>query len=157
VRARNERLWAGARGGLPGLSEDAIPSVAEQEQVRVTNDYRAMMGRRVLAWNAHIQVAAQGHSDYMADTGVLGHFEDDPDRYSVQDRMKLVGYREGVGENVARNGGGARGAHDGWLQSSGHHRNILEEHHREMASALSGFYWTQDFGRGESYKEDLGE
>jgi uncharacterized protein YkwD len=93
----------------------------------------------------------------MANTGHFGHFEDDPERHSVVDRLKLVDYVHGGSENVARNGGGARGAHDGWLQSSGHHRNILGAGHKEMASALSGFYWTQNFGRGESFMEELGQ
>ena len=155
VRARNARLFESARSGFAELNQDALPSPGEREQVRVTNDYRVLLGRRVLAWNPLIQVAAQGHSDYMADVGDFGHFEEDPERRSVVDRLKLVDYHRGGNENVARNGGGARGVHDGWLQSSGHHRNILARGHLEMASAVSGLYWTQNFGRDDSFKEDL--
>jgi uncharacterized protein YkwD len=155
VRELNDRRFEEVQGGIPGFTRNAIPEKAERDQVRITNDYRVMMGRRALAWNPRIQVAAQGHSNYMADTGDFGHTEKDPERHTVLDRMRLVDYRGGAGENCAQNGGDPRGAHDGWLQSSGHHRNILQPQHREMASAVAGFYWTQNFGAGDEDLEHL--
>jgi uncharacterized protein YkwD len=133
-----------------------VPSVAEQEQVRITNRYRRLMGRRAVAWNPRIQVAAQGHSEYMANTGDFGHFEQgDPTRRSPFDRMKLAGYPRGVSENCAMVGGDPQAAHDGWLHSSGHHRNILMAAHREMASANASNYWTQNFGADTSFQKEL--
>ena len=155
VNELNERVWsalAKTKTDPPAM----LPSSAEMDQVRITNRYRTLMGRCALAWNPKIQVAAQGHSEYMANTGDFGHFEKgDPARYSPFDRMKLAGYTGGVSENCAMVGGDPQAAHAGWLHSSGHHRNILMPGHREMASAVAANYWTQNFGEDTSFKKDL--
>ncbi|MBK7874278.1 MAG: CAP domain-containing protein [Planctomycetes bacterium] len=149
VAALNQRQWT--QGGHEGA---AAASTDEQRQVLVTNDYRRMLGRCVLAWNAKIQAAAQGHSDYMANTGDFGHDEPDPKRQWPGDRMRLAGYTSGVSENCALSDG-AEGAHVGWLHSSGHHRNILTATHREMGVAAAGSYWTQNFGTGTTFLKEL--
>lgn len=152
VEAYNERVWAD-QGDLP---EAQTASGVEQRQVVVTNAYRKMFGRRAVAWNPKIQAAAEMHSDYMANTGDFGHFEQgDPERRSPFDRMRLAGYKNGVSENCHMGSGSAEGAHDGWCHSSGHHRNLLMPGHREMASALTSSYWTQNFGTGRSFEADL--
>jgi len=151
VRARNERLWATAAA----LEPEQRPGDGERVQVAITNDYRALFGRRALAWNARIQAAARMHSDYMANTGDFGHFEPDPERRSPGDRMRLCGYTFGVSENCHMGSGDPGGAHAGWIRSSGHHRNILMPGQREMASALTSRYWTQDFGTDRTFEQDL--
>lgn len=149
VVAFNERQWEhGAFEGRAAAESD------EQRQVNITNDYRRMLGRCILAWNPKIQAAAQGHSDYMANSGDFGHDEPDPKRQWPGDRMRLEGYTSGVSENCAMREG-AEGAHVGWCHSSGHHRNILEAGHREMASAAAGDYWTQNFGTGTGFVKEL--
>lgn len=145
----NQRLWK--HGGFEG---DAAANAEEQREVGITNDYRRMFGRCVLAWNAKIQTAAQGHSDYMANSGDFGHDEPDPKRKWPNDRMRLAGYTSGVSENCAMTDG-AESAHVGWLHSSGHHRNILEEGHREMGVAVASEYWTQNFGVGTAFVKEL--
>ncbi len=157
VRARNERAWEQAEDGIPGLGRDAIPDKAERDQVRITNDYRVMLGRRALAWNPRLQAAAQGHSGYMANTGDFGHTETDPSRRTVQDRLDLIEYGGDGSENCHMGSGDPGGAHVGWLHSSGHHRNILGSRHTEMASGLAGFYWTQNFGTDDAFMEELDE
>lgn len=148
TEAHNEATWKEIDAKKLALEPAAIPDVAEREQVRITNEYRVMFGRCALAWNAKLELAAQGHSDYMANTGDFNHFEKDPARKTPFDRMKLAGYPRGDGENLAMNGGDPKSAHDGWCHSSGHHRNILDAGHRDMASALTSNYWTQNFGVG---------
>ena len=69
--------------------------------------------------------------------------------------MTLCGYTSGAGENCYMGSAAPRSAHDGWLHSSGHHRNILAPGHREMASGVVGNYWTQNFGWGTSYLNEL--
>jgi len=123
--------------------------------VRVTNRYRALLGRRALAWNPKIQAAAQGHADYMSLTGNFGHFEPDPARHGPAERLKLAGYPGGGSENCHMGDSGAEGAHLGWTHSSGHHRNLLIESHREMASGIAGPYWCQNFGAGREFEARL--
>lgn len=151
VRAFNERQWAALDG-----NGARIAGTMEQDQVMLTNDYRVMFGRRVLAWNPSIQEAAQGHSRWMSDTGKFQHFNDeDPTRQSPGDRMRLAGYTRGISENLHMGGGGPEGAHHGWAHSSGHHRNLLMEGHREMATSNESMYWTQNFGVGTDFTREL--
>jgi uncharacterized protein YkwD len=93
----------------------------------------------------------------MADTGDFGHTETDPARRTVNDRLRLVDYGSGGSENCHMGGGDPKGAHDGWVHSSGHHRNLLVPGHTEMASGLAGFYWTQNFGADDAFLEELEE
>lgn len=155
VEDRNERWWAQLDREKGVLSAASTPDIAEREQVRITNRYRAMFGRRAVAWNPKIQAAAQAHSDYMANTGDFGHFEKDPERRTPSDRARREGYNSGVSENCAMIGGDPQAAHDGWTQSSGHHRNLLMASHREMASGLASNYWTQNFGADRAFEKDL--
>lgn len=151
VHALNEATWK--KAPTEGVS---APNSEERAQVLVTNAYRTVLGRRVLAWNPRIQAAAQKHADYMSLTGDFGHFEKDPARYSPADRLKLEGYVLGGSENCHAGDSGAEGAHLGWTHSSGHHRNLLEANHREMASGLAGPYWCQNFGAARDFESALG-
>lgn len=153
VVAYNERLWHELEHAKPAPD---VPDAGERDQVRITNAYRILLGRRALAWNPKLQASAQGHSDYMSKTGILGHFEEgDEARKTPGDRMKLAGYRLGVGENCSEGRDDAKGAHEGWCGSSGHHRDLLMEDHREMASAVAGRFWTQNFGMGKEFVAKL--
>jgi len=127
----------------------------EREQVKVTNLYRLMMGRRALVINELIQQAARSHSDWMSRTGVFSHFEDTEERKTPGDRMAQAGYDKGSGENIHAGAGSAMGAHQGWYHSSGHHRNLLAPSHTEMATGVVGRYWTQNFGGGSEFTENL--
>lgn len=151
VRAYNERQWAAYGDG----AGPEAPSEEERVEVRITNDYRALLGLPALAWNARLMVAARWHSDFMAKTGKMGHFEPEPARHSPFDRMSLAGYAEGAAENVHSGYVKAQLAHESWIQSSQHHRNLLNEDLQEMASARSGRFWTQDFGRDDAFLKDL--
>lgn len=154
VQAFNEHIWETYEAAEDDETSEA--SNGAQEQVRITNAYRMMFGRRALSWNARIQVAAQGHSDWMSKTGKFSHFNDeDANRTTPGDRMRLAGYNSGISENLHLGGSGPEGAHRGWASSSGHHRNLLMPGHREMASAAGGQYWTQNFGIGQKFLEEL--
>jgi len=82
---------------------------------------------------------------------------DIPERRTTHDRLLSAGYARGTGENCHSGRGDPKGAHDAWVQSSGHHRNILMATHREMASARASGYWTQDFGNGDEFESELDE
>ena len=90
----------------------------ELAQLRITNDYRQMMGRRRMAFNAKVHAAARWHADWMGRTGIFGHFEEgEPERRTPGDRMKKEGYDQGAGENCAISGSPSQ-AHYSWTQSS---------------------------------------
>ncbi len=150
VLARNEALWAAQPEEGP-----SVASKLECEEVRLTNEYRRMMGRRALAWNPHLQEAARTHSEYMVRTGELGHGESIPGREDPFSRMRAAGYAKGLTENCYFGAVVPLAAHDQWLGSSMHHRNILDEEATEIASGLSGTYWTQDYGSDRAFEPEL--
>jgi uncharacterized protein YkwD len=154
VTEYNSAQWA--KEVQKDLTEEQRADSEEKRQVEITNDYRRMFGRPALAWNFLLQASSAGHSDYMARTGEFGHYEKgNPDRESPFDRMQLVGYNYGISENCHLGGGSAQGAHEGWCKSSGHHRNLLMAGHSEMGSARNSRYWTQNFGTGQNFQNDI--
>jgi uncharacterized protein YkwD len=128
----------------------------ELRQVALTNDYRAMMGRRALAWNAKLLECARGHSEWMERTGTFSHFEETgTPREDPSGRAKLAGYPGAASENIMFGDTDPMKAHVGWIHSSGHHRNILLMDHTEMGSGRAGIYWTQNYGGSTEYKGNL--
>ncbi len=120
----------------------------ERKQVRVTNEYRMMMGRRALALDDRLVKTARGHSEEMSREGYFSHFSPHPDHRTPDQRARLNGYTgRPVSENIHRGSGSPTGAHLAWLHSSAHHRNILQTFWTEMGAGQAGKYWTQNFGR----------
>jgi hypothetical protein len=120
-------------------------------QVRITNEYRMMFGRHALKINDKLFWASWVHSRYCSvhRGGQIAHvIPGHPYGDGPQDRAVRQGYVHGVGENMHMNSGGptAMGAHTGWVNSSGHHRNLLAPQWRVLGSAKFGQVWTQKFG-----------
>jgi hypothetical protein len=120
-------------------------------QVRITNEYRIMFARHALKINDKLFWASWFHSRYCSEVrgGQIAHvIPGHPYGDAPNDRARREGYNHGVGENMHMHGAGptAMGAHNGWLNSSGHHRNILTPRWRVLGSAKYGLVWTQKFG-----------
>ncbi|MCE9635372.1 MAG: FHA domain-containing protein [Planctomycetes bacterium] len=120
----------------------------EREQVRITNEYRRMFGhRRILRLHEKLVLSAHGHSDDMGKLGFFDHFSPVEGKKTPWDRMTLAGYPNSpCSENIHAGSGDPNGAHEGWIHSSGHHRNILMPNWSEMGTGQSGKFWTQNFG-----------
>jgi hypothetical protein len=133
------------------------PGEDELRELAFTNAYRAMMGRRQLLWNGKLYVAARNHSAWMGTTGEFSHFEgaEGSTSFDPTARVKLAGYPASAGENIYKGVDDPRAAHDGWVHSSGHHRNLLYDTYTEFGVARVGSYWTQDFGGSTEYKGNL--
>lgn len=125
---------------------------AESELQQITNDYRILLGRRPLALNAKLVIAAREHAQEMSKLGYFSHFSPTPGRKSPYDRMRNAGYNAGVAENIAKHPSG-QSAHNGWCHSSGHHRNMLMSGHTEFAAGNDGNLWVEVFGSGSEYRE----
>lgn len=137
-------------------SAQSVATPAERQQIWITNCYRRMMGRSALRLNDRLVRAARGHCEWMSRTGKFSHFNDeDPSLRTPSQRIAAQGYRGGgAGENIAI-AGGARAAHDAWIHSSGHHRNILFPSHKEVGVGNVGRYWCQNFAGGAEYTGNL--
>jgi uncharacterized protein YkwD len=119
----------------------------EREQVRVTNEYRMMLGRWPLRLVEPLVLSSRGHCRDMEKNGYFGHFSPTPGRRTPFDRMKLQGYEYGASENCIMGQTSPLGAHEGWCRSSGHHRNLLMPAWTEMGTGAHGIYMTQNFGQ----------
>ena len=128
-------------------------SAAQRELLRITNDYRALFRHRPLAAVASIGAAAQGHAEEMSRLGYFAHMSPTPGRRTPFDRMQLAGYKTGASENIALVDGPQQ-AHNAWLTSSGHHRNLLDPNHTEIGIGAEGRNWVQNFGGGAAYRDD---
>lgn len=154
----NELVAAQVQQAKEGVEDDERPAAIEVDQVRVTNDYRRLLGHPVLAWDRRIQKAVRWHCDYMDRRGTLTHFQEDvPGMRTPGERMRKAGYERGNAENVAGGQSGPEDVHRSWSHSPGHHRNLLARGHRAMATGKSGRYWTQNFGADRVSAETMEE
>ena len=130
-------------------SEESLPEetiLSAREMLVLVNELRAVEGLNSLILNEELNEAAYGHSldmeinDYFAHTGLDGS--------NFSTRTRAVGYRgTAIGENLARGQRTPEAAHNGWVNSEGHLKNILSPRITEMGLGVSGVYWTQVFGK----------
>ncbi|AJQ93321.1 CAP domain-containing protein [Gynuella sunshinyii] len=107
-----------------------------------------------LSWNCKLASTSTLHNQDMIDKNYFSHTGSDGS--GPGDRAKDAGYDYSwVGENIAAGYNGITSVMDGWLNSPGHCRNIMNSNYTEMgASRLDGTsqttyspYWTAMFGR----------
>jgi len=134
------------------IAGKSLPS-AVREQLKITNDYRAMFGHRPLAIVRALCESAQGHAEEMTRLGYFAHMSPTPGRRTPYDRMQLAGYASGSSENIALCDS-ASSAHNAWCGSSGHHRNLLDPNHHEVGIGADGRNWVQNFGSGQVHEQD---
>ena len=97
-----------------------------------------------VGWDDQLEAAAQGHSNWMNQNNTLSHTGaggSDPG-----DRITAAGYQwRAYGENVAVGYPTEEAVIQGWLNSEGHCKNIMNGTFTKMGVAVSGRYWTQEF------------
>lgn len=125
----------------------------KQRVVAITNNKRRAHGCRAVRWNNALTVAAQRHSNKMADRNRLSHrLAGEP---SLGRRITRAGYRNWrlVAENIAWGDPslGPRAIVREWMQSADHRKNILDCRLRDIGVGIARghgkIWWTQDFGR----------
>ena len=171
VQERNRTLFAaladeaadaGAGKGRRRAKKDggeatgpAAQVALEREQVRLTNDYRRMLGIPALAWNRKLHLAVRNHAEYLSLQGILGHDQDNA-RYTTKERRaRHFGYSGPVWENCHFGSATARGALQAWTRSSAHHRVLLSAQMTELATATTGRYWVQKFGLDTAFESEI--
>jgi hypothetical protein len=146
------------------------PDLGEAERLiaRRTNEFRVEHGLARLEPNAPLAQAAQAFADYMARTDRYGHAADGR---QPSDRAEARGYRYcSVAENISYQYSSesfateelARRFVEGWKDSPGHRRNMLNPHVVHMANAVAQsqktgrFYGVQMFGRPRESSIEFG-
>ena len=131
---------------LLGLYLAAPSSVEAQagtpwEVLAEINGYRAANGLAPLVENQSLNIAAQNHVNWMAETGDFGHTGADGSTYT--DRALAAGYGDGlsvrVTENWARGHGlTASGAvYDMWAPSAIHNSQMLTNFYKEYGAGVA--------------------
>ena len=110
---------------LPDTLPTPPPIAEPTEQAKIiliTNAERAKKGLSPVRANPQLMEAAQKYAELMASKNKLSHTIDG----DVGGRVNATGYRwRACGENIAWNYRDAATVMDGWMNSSGHRRNIL--------------------------------
>lgn len=142
---RPERAEASAAPAAPQAS-GALPA-AQAKVLELVNQARAAAGCPALTVNAKLTKAAQDHSADMAAHRNMSHTGSDGS--DAGQRITRAGYQwRTYGENVAYGYSSPEQVMEGWMNSPGHKRNILDCSYKEIGIGLAqpGQYWTQDFG-----------
>jgi uncharacterized protein YkwD len=127
---------------------------AEAQVLQLTNQERAKAGCGALRTNSALTRAAEAHASDM----VVNHYFDhnSQDGRSPFDRMKAAGFSGGsMAENIAVGYSSAAAVVDGWMNSEGHRKNILNCSYTMIGigydsgvvkPSWGGGSWVQDFG-----------
>lgn len=105
-----------------------------------------------LAWSCKLEAAAKSHSADMAENDYFSHTG--PEGSGIEQRVGNQDYVwQAVGENIAAGHTSVSAVVEGWLDSPGHCRNIMNEAFTEMGMAKAedsesrySTYWTQTLG-----------
>lgn len=137
-------------GSLPSPPE---LNQEEQEQVNVanewqifdlTNNIRKRNGLGELAWDELVSEVARSHSIDMLRYDFFDHTS--PNTGDLGDR--LIDWNVTfltAGENIAWNYLDGIDAHEGWMNSLGHRKNILQESYNMLGVGVVERYYTQNF------------
>ncbi|HZM83607.1 MAG TPA: CAP domain-containing protein [Candidatus Limnocylindrales bacterium] len=134
----------------PPATKDKITTM-EDEVTSLINKERAKAGCGAVKTDERMRAAGQAHSADMAKNNYFSHTGRDGS--SFVDRLARAGYpKEGAaGENIAYGYSTAPAVVNGWMNSEGHRRNILNCSSKSTGVGLaykgSTPYWTQLFGR----------
>ena len=133
---------------------DSFSAELERDVINLVNVERAAVGCGPVSANAALRTAAYGHSQDMAENNYFSHSSQNGDQF--WDRASAAGYDGfAAAENIAAGYSSAAQVMQGWMNSDGHRRNILNCSYNEVGVgyylAGTGYrhYWTQVFGIGQ--------
>ncbi|MEO9872484.1 CAP domain-containing protein [Ekhidna sp.] len=101
-----------------------------------------------LQWSDELAKAALDHSNDMQQNGYFDHTSQDGRKFS--ERAKSAGFEGSpVGENIASGYQSEESVMQGWMESSGHCKNIMNSNatHVGVARSNEGALWTMVLGR----------
>ncbi|MEZ5039241.1 MAG: CAP domain-containing protein [Saprospiraceae bacterium] len=106
---------------------------------------RRMVAVPPLAWNEQLADAALRHARDMAQHNHFSHTGTDGS--TSGERTRAAGYNwSTVGENIAYGYPDIKSAVKGWMESTGHCKNIMNPDFKEMGAAAEGQFWSQTLG-----------
>lgn len=124
----------------------------ERELFDLLNRERAAQNLSALKWDDALFKAARQHALLMLNLNSLKHQL--PGEPALDERLAAVGARFSfIAENIA-SGSSAQTIHNGWMNSPGHRKNILNPHVTDVGIAavrgVGGLFAVQDFSQSFS-------
>ncbi|XVV11173.1 CAP domain-containing protein [Actinoplanes sp. CA-131856] len=142
----------GAPAFAAAQAAPTTPAAYEAEVVKLTNAQRVKNGCKALRTDARLTTAARAHSTDMVKKNFFSHTGSDGSNFVT--REVRAGYpRNGAAaENIAWGYRTPQQVVTGWMNSTGHRKNILNCANTAVGvgvayTAGGAPYWTQDFGR----------
>lgn len=144
---------AGCAGGLGSVNVGATRDLPVDRQLALSsiNAFRAQNGLPTLRFNAVLDQVAERQARAMAARGDLSHSVDG----TLPDRVRAYGYDVyAAAENIGWNYRSVPAVMDGWKNSSGHRKNLLNPRVREIGFAAAAGpngepYWALILGAHE--------
>ncbi|WP_050183323.1 S-layer homology domain-containing protein [Domibacillus robiginosus] len=130
----------------PGYTIDPsfVPSAIEREIGQLVNEERANQGLAPVTLANDVSFVARTKSKDMHDRGYFDHTS--PTYGSPFDMLTDFGLRYSTaGENIASGYVDAEAVMEGWMNSPGHRRNILNPQFKEIGVGVYNRYYTQMF------------
>jgi uncharacterized protein YkwD len=126
----------------------------EAQVLELTNAERAKVGCGPLRMNSALTEAAEEHAADMVDHHYFSH--DSLDGRNPFDRMRDAGYSGGaMAENIAVGYATAAAVVDGWMNSDGHRKNMLNCTYKVIGIGYDSGQVKPEWGNG-SWVQDFG-
>ncbi|MEW9676585.1 CAP domain-containing protein [Lentibacillus sp. L22] len=138
------------RGGLPDVPElsdkewQEVESGMEQQIFDITNVMRSQFDKSKVAWNKTVSEVAFLHSEDMSKNDYFSHYSKNGNGLKERLAEKKVHYAT-AGENIAAQYPDAPAAMEGWLNSEGHRKALLNDDYTHLGVGVYHLYYTQNF------------
>ena len=134
--------------------DDAVFQALEKQILEITNAYRRYMGLSMLLWEDKAAQTAKKHSQDMADNSYFSHYSQNGSKPGERLNQNGISWRSYC-ENICAGSGDAISMTIGWIGSSGHRKNILNDMtylgvgvgYNQSDTLKYYIYATQDFWR----------
>lgn len=139
--------YRGELPAAPNLTDEKwekVESGMEKQIFTITNVIRNQHGKAKLKWGDSVSKVAFLHSKDMAVNNYFSHYTLDGDGLKERLATGKVYYRS-AGENIAAQYPDAPAAMEGWLNSKGHRKALLEDNYTHLGVGVYHFYYTQNF------------
>jgi len=129
-------LGFGGAKTRPRSSADGRPlAFSPNDGIIQLNEIRISRSRQPFVLEPSLQKAAAAHANQMAQTGRYGHSIGPGTDF--RSRIQRVDFQQSAGENIGVGYRSVAEALDGWMNSSGHRRNMLRRDYNRAGFAYA--------------------
>ncbi|RWZ46354.1 CAP domain-containing protein [Labedella phragmitis] len=135
-------IFVGSASAATTASAPAHAETTAQSVIRITNEHRAVNGRKALKTEWSLNNTAQTWANHMSSTGRMEHSTNDWRASRVAKGASLC-----CGENIAYGYTSPGAVVKAWMKSTGHRANILDSRYTHMGVGYNpkGHFWVQIF------------